>query len=55
MATGRDAADVAITPTFGQSWLRSFEVVSEEVEERDIRNAEGSPSGLQQAPPLVAI
>jgi transglutaminase-like putative cysteine protease len=33
MATGRDAADVAITTTFGQSWLRSFEVVSYEVED----------------------
>jgi transglutaminase-like putative cysteine protease len=31
MATGRDAADVAITTTFGLSWLRSFEVVSYEV------------------------
>lgn len=31
MATGRDAADVAITTTFGQSWLKSFEVVSYEV------------------------
>jgi transglutaminase-like putative cysteine protease len=31
MATGRDAADVAITTSFGQSWLRSFEVVSYEV------------------------
>jgi transglutaminase-like putative cysteine protease len=31
MATGRDAADVAITTTFGLSWLRSFEVISYEV------------------------
>lgn len=31
MATGRDAADVAITTTFGQSWLKSFSVVSYEV------------------------
>lgn len=31
MATGRDAADVAITTTFGLSWLKSFEVVSYEV------------------------
>ena len=35
MATGRDAADVAITTTFGLSWLRSFEVVSYEVEDED--------------------
>ena len=33
MATGRDAADVAIMTTFGQSWLKSFEVVSYEVED----------------------
>jgi hypothetical protein len=32
MATGRDAADVAMTTTFGLSWLKSFEVVSYEVE-----------------------
>lgn len=31
MATGRDAADVAITTTFGQSWLNKFEVTSYEV------------------------
>jgi transglutaminase-like putative cysteine protease len=31
MATGRDAADVAITTSFGASWLKSFTVVTEEV------------------------
>lgn len=31
MATGRDAADVAITTSFGSSILRHFEVVSDEV------------------------
>lgn len=31
IATGRDAADVAITTSFGQSWLRGFSVVTEEV------------------------
>jgi hypothetical protein len=40
MATGRDAADVAITTTFGQSWLRKFEVVSYEVQ-----NAGGMVAG----------
>jgi transglutaminase-like putative cysteine protease len=35
MATGRDAADVAMTTTFGLSWLKSFEVVSYEVENGD--------------------
>ena len=33
IATGRDAADVAITTSFGTSWLRSFSVITEEVEE----------------------
>jgi len=31
MATGRDAADVAITTSFGISWLRNFQVVTDEV------------------------
>jgi hypothetical protein len=34
MATGRDAADVAITTTFGVSWLKKFEIVSDEVAQR---------------------
>jgi hypothetical protein len=33
MATGRDAADVALTTTFGTSWLNRFSVVSAEVAE----------------------
>jgi transglutaminase-like putative cysteine protease len=55
MATGRDAADVAITTTFGQSWLKSFQVVSYEVEDSSIRNADGSRSGLEQETHLVAM
>jgi transglutaminase-like putative cysteine protease len=31
MATGRDAADVALTTSFGQSWLNGFSVVTDEV------------------------
>jgi len=31
MATGRDAADVALTTSFGSTWLRKFDVVAEEV------------------------
>jgi transglutaminase-like putative cysteine protease len=31
MATGRDAADVAITTSFGAAYLRKFQVVTEEV------------------------
>jgi len=30
MATGRDAADVAITTSFGPAWLRNFQVVTDE-------------------------
>jgi transglutaminase-like putative cysteine protease len=33
MATGRDAADVAMTTTFGLSWLKNFSVTSYEVEQ----------------------
>jgi transglutaminase-like putative cysteine protease len=31
MATGRDAADVAITTSFGTAWLQKFTVVTDEV------------------------
>jgi transglutaminase-like putative cysteine protease len=31
MARGRDAADVAITTSFGTAWLQKFEVVTDEV------------------------
>jgi hypothetical protein len=55
MATGRDAADVAITTTFGQTCLQSFQVVSHEVEDRGIRNTDDASSGLEQEAPLVAI
>jgi transglutaminase-like putative cysteine protease len=41
MATGRDAADVAITTTFGQSWLSKFEVVSDEIESAEAMNGNG--------------
>jgi transglutaminase-like putative cysteine protease len=33
MATGRDATDVALTTSFGVSWLNKFAVVSDEVTE----------------------
>jgi transglutaminase-like putative cysteine protease len=32
MATGRDAADVALTTSFGLSWLNRFSVVTDEVQ-----------------------
>ena len=40
MATGRDAADVAITTSFGTSLLKSFNVVTEEVTSRKAASAE---------------
>jgi transglutaminase-like putative cysteine protease len=40
MATGRDAADVAITTSFGTSLLKSFNVVTEEVIARKAATAE---------------
>jgi len=56
MAVGRDAADVAITTTFGQSWLKSFEVISYEIEEpQERQNPIYAPSDAQQAAPLAAI
>jgi transglutaminase-like putative cysteine protease len=39
MATGRDAADVAITTSFGVSFLNSFSVVTDEVIERTLSAA----------------
>jgi transglutaminase-like putative cysteine protease len=47
MATGRDAADVAITTSFGTSWLKSFSVVTEEVEEAAL------PSDVSSTAPKV--
>ena len=31
LATGRDAADVAITTSFGSTWLTQFTVITDEV------------------------
>jgi transglutaminase-like putative cysteine protease len=39
MARGRDATDVAITTGFGTSWLKKFEVTTEEVVEEPMRQA----------------
>jgi transglutaminase-like putative cysteine protease len=36
MATGRDAADVAITTSFGSTMLKKFTVVTDEVVDRAI-------------------
>lgn len=49
MATGRDAADVAMTTTFGQSCLRSFEVVSYEVEDQAATRIETEESLVAQS------
>jgi transglutaminase-like putative cysteine protease len=42
MATGRDAADVAITTSFGSSVLKRFSVVTEEVAEARMQLASGA-------------
>jgi transglutaminase-like putative cysteine protease len=56
MATGRDAADVAITTTFGLSWLRKFEVVSYEVEnDQAICNTASESNSFLPEAPLVAV
>jgi len=39
MARGRDATDVAITTSFGTSWLNKFEVTTEEIVEEPMRQA----------------
>jgi transglutaminase-like putative cysteine protease len=52
MATGRDAADVAITTTFGRSWLKSFQVVSDEVEDGGANDSSGA---WDREPALVAV
>jgi transglutaminase-like putative cysteine protease len=46
MATGRDAADVAITTSFGTAWLKSFTVVTDEVAPLEI----GQTSRAFQSP-----
>jgi transglutaminase-like putative cysteine protease len=40
MALGRDAADVAITTSFGTSWLKNFTIVSDEVVEGTIATSD---------------
>jgi transglutaminase-like putative cysteine protease len=46
IATGRDAADVAITTSFGQSWLRKFSVGTDEVTDSHYGD---SPQNLRAA------
>lgn len=48
MATGRDAADVAITTSFGQADLTHFYVESNEVDEQGLRVR--LPAGMDAAP-----
>lgn len=44
MATGRDAADVAITTSFGTSWLKKFVVVTDEIHQTPASAADVSSS-----------
>jgi transglutaminase-like putative cysteine protease len=37
IARGRDAADVAMTHTFGTAWLTEFRVITDEVVDKDVR------------------
>jgi transglutaminase-like putative cysteine protease len=52
MGVGRDAADVAITTTFGASWLNRFDVVTDEVTQSAAANAQNS---LLAYAPLTSI
>ena len=42
MATGRDAADVAITTSFGSAYLKKFSVITDEVTTIEQRNSRDS-------------
>jgi transglutaminase-like putative cysteine protease len=44
MAVGRDAADVAITTSFGWAYLKKFDVVSDEVPDNQVAAASSSGS-----------
>jgi transglutaminase-like putative cysteine protease len=46
MATGLDAADVAITTSFGSSRLTKFTVITDEV-------VEGQQAGLENSPAIA--
>jgi transglutaminase-like putative cysteine protease len=55
MATGRDAADVALTTTFGSSLLRKFEVISYEVTELEQRNVMAAGQTAHDTAPFATI
>ena len=48
MARGRDAADVAMTTTFGTNQLQSFKVWTDEVQEDYLRRPSRSAAGVGQ-------
>jgi len=48
MATGRDAADVAMTTSFGRADLRHFFVVAEEETLKPIENLVQRPLSIRQ-------
>ncbi len=52
MARGRDAADVAITTSFGTAWLTNFTVVTDEVVAANGRQFSSSPETLIELPPV---
>ena len=55
MATGRDAADVALTTTFGASWLQKFEVVSYEVTEEQKRDYIAAGQTANHTMPIATL
>jgi transglutaminase-like putative cysteine protease len=50
MATGRDAVDVALTTQFGNGWLQSFRVITEEIAESQSSFTESLSSEDHQQP-----
>ena len=55
MATGRDAADVAITTSFGAAYLASFYVESNEVDEAGNKVPADSSQGAPASPPEINL
>jgi transglutaminase-like putative cysteine protease len=56
MATGRDAADVAITTSFGSSWLKKFTVVTDEVQENvEVQENAASPANEKSAAGISVV
>lgn len=55
MATGRDAADVAISTSFGASRLVNFEVITDEIRETPTHRPVRAPAMQSQQPPVTSM